>query len=93
MTYDFLVHNLQVNDDELIIAADAFYPEYRQVSTMSYDFYGRPMPYYYTIFEGYQYFNAFVAGFNKQGELGWSNGIKIWEMKSFQINQKNRSFY
>ncbi|HQF00808.1 MAG TPA: hypothetical protein PKZ05_01930 [Bacteroidales bacterium] len=92
LTYDFLVHNLQVNDDELIIAADAFYPEYRQVSTMSYDFYGRPMPYYYTIFEGYQYFNAFVAGFNKQGELGWSNGIKIWEMKSFQINQKTEVF-
>ena len=43
------------------------------------------MPYYYNVFDGYRYFNAFVAGFDRQGSLLWSNGIKIWDMRSMQL--------
>ena len=92
LVYDFLIHELRVDGDNFIMVADAYYPEYRQISTMSYDFYGRPMPYYYTVFEGYRYFNAFVVGFNRQGELLWSNGIKIWDVQSMQLMQKTAIF-
>ncbi len=78
--YDFLIHDLIHTDDEFIMLAEAYYPEYHQISTMSYDFYGRPVPYYYTVFDGYKYFNAFVVSFDKNGKLNWSNGMKIWNM-------------
>jgi hypothetical protein len=92
LTYDFLIHDLVVNGDEFILLADAYYPEYRQISSMSYDFYGRPMPYYYTIFDGYRYFNAFVVGFDKNGNLNWSNGLKIWDVRTLRLARRTAFF-
>lgn len=85
LNYQFLMHNLKHHNGNFVMLAEVYYPEYHQVTTMSYDFYGRPMPYYYNVFDGYRYFNAFVAGFDKQGSLLWSNGIKIWDMRSMQL--------
>ncbi len=85
--YDFLIHELVRSDDEFIMLAEAYYPEYHQVSTMSYDFYGRPVPYYYTVFDGYNYFNAFVVSFDKNGRLNWSNGMKIWNMLLMKLKK------
>nr|NQU90157.1 hypothetical protein [Bacteroidota bacterium] len=86
--YEFLIHDLKRQGDDFIMLAEAYYPEYHQISTMTYDFYGRPMPYYYTIFDGYRHFNAFVASFNKDGELNWSNGMKIWNMISMYLAKR-----
>ena len=91
--YKFLIHDLIKNGDDFVMLAEAYYPEYHQVSTMSYDFYGRPMPYYYTVFDGYRYFNAFVAGLDNSGELTWSNGIKIWDVTSFNLQKKVEVFF
>ncbi len=92
LNYEFLVHDLVKNGDDFIMLAEAYFPEYHQVSTMSYDFYGRPMPYYYTVFDGYRYFNAFVASLNKEGDLAWTNGIKIWDVSSFFLQKKVEIF-
>ncbi|MFP4470399.1 MAG: hypothetical protein ACLFPE_06930 [Bacteroidales bacterium] len=86
--YEFLIHDLKTQGDNFIMLAEAYYPEYHQVSTMSYDFYGRPMPYYYTVFDGYRYFNAFAVSFDRDGNLNWSNGIKIWNMLSKRLLKK-----
>ncbi len=91
--YELLIHDLIKNGDDFVLLAEAYYPEYHQVSTMSYDFYGRPMPYYYTVFDGYRYFNAFVAGLNTSGDLTWSNGIKIWDVTSFTLQKKVEVFF
>jgi hypothetical protein len=91
--YELLLHDLIKNGDDFVMLAEAYYPEYHQVSTMSYDFYGRPMPYYYTVFDGYRYFNAFVAGLDTSGELTWSNGIKIWDVTSFNLQKKVEVFF
>ncbi len=88
MNYNFLIHDLQKQGEDFVLLAEAYYPQYQQVSTMSYDFYGRPMPYYYTVFEGYRFFNAFVAGFDMKGNLKWSNGMKIWETLTMRLSQK-----
>ncbi|NCA86758.1 MAG: hypothetical protein EOM83_14510 [Clostridia bacterium] len=85
LNYQFLMHDLQQHGGNFVMLAEAYYPEYHQVTTMSYDFYGRPMPYYYTVFDGYRYFNAFAAGLDMEGNLLWSNGIKIWDMRSMQL--------
>lgn len=88
LNYDFIIHDLLIHNDQFIMVADAYYPEYRQVSTMSYDFYGRPMPYYYTVFDGYRYFNAFAVSFDKNGNLNWSNGLKIWDVRSMRLQRR-----
>ena len=88
VNYEFLIHKMYKDGDEFIMLAEAYYPEYHQVSTMSYDFYGRPMPYYYNIFDGFRYFNAFIVSFDKDGNLNWSNGIKIWDMLSLKLLKK-----
>jgi hypothetical protein len=87
LNYDFLIHDLQKNGDNFLMLAEAFYPQYHQVSTITYDFYGRPMPYYYTIFEGYRFFNAFVVEFDRDGNLIFSNGMKMWEMLSMKLRK------
>jgi len=92
INYEFLIHDLYKEGDEFIMLAEAYYPEYHQISTMSYDFYGRPMPYYYTVFDGFRYFNAFIVNFDSEGNLNWSNGIKIWDMLSQRL-QKNVEIY
>ena len=90
--YEFLIHEMYSAGDDFILLAEAYYPEYHQVSTMSYDFYGRPMPYYYNIFDGFRYFNAFVVSFDYDGNLNWSNGIKIWDMLSQKLLKKVEIF-
>lgn len=87
LNYDFLIHDLQKNGDNFLMLAEAFYPQYHQVSTITYDFYGRPMPYYYTIFEGYRFFNVFVVEFDRDGNLLFSNGMKMWEMLSQKLRK------
>ncbi len=46
LNYEFTIHELHKEGDEFIMLAEAYYPEYRQVSTISYDFLGRRMPHY-----------------------------------------------
>lgn len=92
LNYKFLIHDLKKEGDHFLMLAEAYYPEYHQVSTMSYDFYGRPMPYYYTVFDGYRYFNAFAVSFDLDGNLNWSNGIKIWDKRSMYL-QKSVDVY
>lgn len=85
--YEFLVHDLRKMGDNFLMLAEAYYPEYHQVSTMAYDFYGRPMPYYYNVFDGYRYFNAFTVCVDPEGDLVWSNGIKIWDKRSTELRK------
>jgi len=92
VNYEFLIHEMYKDGEEFILLAEAYYPEYHQVSTMSYDFYGRPMPYYYSVFDGFRYFNAFVVSFDYNGNLNWSNGIKIWDMLSMRLLKKVEIF-
>ncbi len=93
LNYQFLIHHLIENDDDFILLAEAYYPEYHQVSTYSYDFYGRPVPYYYTIFDGYRYFNAFVAEIGRDGKMKWTNGMKIWDVMSMRLLKRVELFF
>ncbi len=92
LNYEFLVHDLKKNGDNFLMLAEAYYPEYHQVSTMSYDFYGRPMPYYYNVFDGYRYFNAFAVNVDREGNLLWSNGMKIWDKRSMELRKSIDAF-
>lgn len=90
--YDFLIHDLKIHDDRFIMLAEAYYPKYQQVSTISYDIYGQPMPYYYNVFEGYRYFNAFLVSFDLEGNILWTNGIKIWDVLSKRLLKRTSCY-
>jgi hypothetical protein len=86
--YRLLVHDVIYLDEKFIIPSEAFYPEYRTVSRMYYDYYGRPMPQTYTVFEGYKYYNANVFCVDEKGNLLWDNSISVWSIVSFQIEEQ-----
>jgi len=69
LNYRLLVHDPISFEKENILVVEAFRPEYRTVTNMSYDIYGRPMPTTYTVFEGYRYTNSFIVGFNNEGKI------------------------
>jgi len=71
--------------DQLIFAAEAFQPQYRVESRIDYDFYGRPIPYTYTIFEGYNFFNTLIVSFDKSGNINWINGFRMENLLTFQL--------
>lgn len=86
--YKLLVHDIIIKDSTYIMIAEVYYPEYRTVTYTSFDSYGRPITTTYTIFEGYRYTNTLVAAFNKNGELIWNNSFEIWNILSFNLNEK-----
>jgi len=83
-----LVHDIIKRDSSYIMIAEAYYPEYHTVSYTSYDSYGRPMTVSYTVFDGYRYTNAIIACFNTKGELLWDNSFEIWNILTFNLNER-----
>lgn len=92
LNYEFLVHDIVVHDSAAVLMLEAFYPEFRTVSDMSYDYWGRPITHTYTVFEGYRFFNALVAAFSFSGELIWDNSIEVNLPLTRQLAM-NASFY
>lgn len=77
MNYELITHDPEVHDSMVVIMMEAFYPEFRTMSDISYDYWGRPVTHNYTVFDGYRFFNALMAGFRLNGELAWDNSLEI----------------
>ena len=87
LNYNLLLHSAMEYNGDFILLAEAFYPEYRTVTNMYYDYYGRLMPQTYTVFDGYKYFNGIIAGFDQEGKLIWDNDIEIWNVLTFNLDK------
>jgi hypothetical protein len=59
---------------------------------MDYDFYGRPYPYTYNIFSGYDFYDVIVAGISEKGDLIWSNDFRIEDMLTYSLKRKSVVF-
>lgn len=70
-----------------VYSAEAFKPKYRLETRMDYDFYGRLVPFTYSIFEGYQFFSAVVAAFNPDGKLVWSSDMELRDVLVPRLKQ------
>ena len=86
--YNLLVHNIIRLEDGYVFVAEAYYPEYHTVTRMMYDWYGRPMPSYYNVFDGYRYTSAFITKFDKEGNLLWDNGMELWDILSNKLENR-----
>jgi hypothetical protein len=88
LNYELLLHDLLLHDSSLVMMMEVFYPEFRTVSDISYDYWGRPVTHSYTVFEGFRFYNSILAGFNLEGELEWDNSLEIDLPPSGQLDKK-----
>ncbi len=88
LNYLLIEHDVMQVDDKLILVAEAFYPEYRVISDMSYDYYGRMTPTSRTIFDGYRYTNAFVLCLDENGNTKWNQLFDIWNILTMEIKER-----
>jgi hypothetical protein len=79
-----LAHPLRISKQRLIFLAEAFYPQYHTENFTDFDFYGRPFTNSYTVFDGYRYKSAVVAGFDMTGKLLWDN---VFEIRNLVTNE------
>ncbi len=93
INYKLLVHDIINQGEQYIFGAEAYYPEYHTVSYMSYDYYGRPVPQYYSVFDGYRYTNALIASFNVDGDILWSNIFDMYKILSFSLKKRVNYFF
>ena len=87
IAFQFYEPQLISQDSLLIFSAEAFRPRYRVESRIDYDFYGRPIPYTYTIFEGYQFFNTLLVSFDSRGEVKWLNTFQLRDLITFELDR------
>lgn len=90
---NLLFHNIIVRDNNYIVIAESYYPEYHSQYYTTYDYYGRPVTYSYMVFDGYRYTNALIACFNYEGKLLWEHGFKIWDILTYNLSEKVKVFF
>ncbi|MCB2206923.1 MAG: hypothetical protein KQH67_01395 [Bacteroidetes bacterium] len=78
---------LELND-QYIFSVETYKPIYNTETRMEYDFYGRPMPRTYSVFEGYQFYDLIIASLSEKGELIWNNDFEIKDLKSFFMRKQ-----
>lgn len=77
LNYELLFHDMEWVDSTFILMMEAFYPEFRTVSDIAYDYWGRPVTSTYTVFDGFRFFNAILAAFTIDGKLAWDNSLEM----------------
>jgi hypothetical protein len=91
LSYQLLVHDLIMRNGEYLLVAEAYYPTYRtQPYTYTSFINGVPIiqTRYVTVFDGWLYTHAIVAGFNTEGNMLWDNCIEMGDVKSFNLQPK-----
>jgi hypothetical protein len=93
MNYELLIHDPELYNSTLVMMLEAFYPEFRTESDISYDYWGRPVTQTYTVFEGYRFFNSILTAFNIDGELVWDNSLEINTVPTNRPDKKSAYFF
>lgn len=75
-------------NDQYILSVEIYKPYYTSETRMDYDFYGRPIPMTYEIFDGYQFYDLIIASLSKKGDLNWNNDFEIKGMKTYFLKKQ-----
>jgi hypothetical protein len=92
LDYSVLLHPLLSSNDEHILSAEVFAPQYHTENFTDFDFYGRPYTNSYSVFDGYRFYHAVVAGFDAEGKMKWDNNVEIRNLVSFDLSPKTVIF-
>jgi hypothetical protein len=90
--YEMTLHPVSAGDDEYILMAEAFYPNFRTVSDITYDYWGRPITHTYTMFEGYRIFQSLLLGFDLEGNLLWDNSMELSNINTLDLSARTGYF-
>ncbi|OQX81828.1 MAG: hypothetical protein B6D61_00150 [Bacteroidetes bacterium 4484_249] len=91
--FDLLLHDIIHRDSLFYFIAEAIYEEYHTVTNTYFDYYGRPVPVSYSVFDGYKYFNAFITCFDEDGNKLWDNGMEIFNILSFDLKNRVSTYF
>ena len=86
--FPLMFQDIVQHDGRFILPAEVYSPQYRTESYTDFDFYGRPYTNSYSVFDGFRYQNAIVAGFDSDGRLIWDNVLEIRNLVSFDPSPK-----
>ena len=92
LDFSVLMHDILFTNDQYVVTAEIFSPQYHTESFTDFDFYGRPYTNSYSVFDGYRFYNAIVAGFDPEGKLLWDNNIEIRNLVSLELSAKVVTF-
>jgi len=81
--YHFLNPQVMQKDGQYIFSVEVYKPVYKTVTQMEYDFYGRPMPQTYSVFDGYMFYDFIIAGISGDGVLEWNNDFELKDMRTY----------
>jgi len=73
--------------DQYVFSVEVYKPNYRAETRMDYDYYGRPTPYTYNIFDGYKFYDIILTGVSENGDLIWNNDFVIRDLKSYSLSR------
>jgi len=93
VSYDMLLHDIIERDSLFYFVGEAYYEHYHTVTNTQYDYYGRAVPVSYSVFDGYRYFNAFISCYDEDGNKLWDNGMEIFNILSFDLNNRVVVFF
>jgi len=82
----------KTENDIYIFSAEAYRPYYRTETRMDYDFYGRPYPYTYNVFSGYEFYDIIIAGVSAEGDLLWNNDFVIEDVLTYSTKRNSVVF-
>ncbi len=88
LDYPLVFKNPVKIDDQIILQAEVYSPQFRTESFTDFDFYGRPYSNSYSVFEGFRYQSAIVAGFDVDGKFLWDNVLEIRNLLSHETTPK-----
>ena len=88
LDYTLLLHSVYSWNDQYVLAAEIFTPQYHTESFTDFDYYGRPYTNSFSVFDGYRFFNTIIAGIDKTGNLLWDNTFEIRNLVSMDLSAK-----
>jgi len=86
--YPLILREVVRNGNQFILIGEVYSPQFRTESYTDFDFYGRPQTSSYSVFDGFRYQSAIIAGFDEEGKLLWDNILEIRNLVSFEATPK-----
>ncbi len=88
LDFSLLLHPVFIWNDQRVLTAEVFSPQYHTESFTDFDYYGRPYTNSFSVFDGYRFFNTIIAGFDMDGKLLWDNTFEIRNLVSLDLSTK-----
>jgi len=88
LDFSLLLHGIIRLENQFLLVAETYFPQFHTESFTDYDFYGRPFTNSYSVFDGYRFTGVILTAFDKEGKLLWDNAMSIRNIVTFSLVPK-----